>query len=622
MDLLEKGLAKASKVIDDNADSPNSDKENSVGSSVKQFYGNKASENSEKKFFKSYTPTPRIKLPNQSIKSLRFRASVPLNDLSSRRSLNFAENRPKKSSVFDSPPPSNGRRELPPYKIGFPNAGRSKNRLIIFFYTYLNTISFIGLTCYLNAVLQALLGQSNFNSSLLNCGKFVEENSTNEDGKLLSKFIKIAQSRESGLQESVREALYGLRKCLKTCLPQFGDPGLMQDAHEFLIFFCDTFNTQLLKMEAYPKENATLKCPFNQTFQFQLTETKKCSQSQCRHESTKSKSDFVLRLDMPTETSPTVSIQSLVKKTMLDSTVEMRCSSCGQFEKHDNKDFFSHLPQILIVYLPRSEFVNEKISLKNRRRIDVNPVICLGDYVNSDVDVSKLTPLNTAYDALWPTDSERRKRMNQRALSSPQTTPEGTPKKKSKLAYDALSPTDSEGTKRMIQRALYSPQTTPEGTPEKKSKLSLSDKDIAEKDVNEMSEEEQLRFALQKSLCDTTAVDVEEEEAVRKAIEESMKGREESYSDDDEARNTIIEVKGETRAKGEYDYQLTSCINHIGGGKTAEIGHYIADVYHQGVKKWYRYNDERVSSTDLQAVLQKSTFDGCLFFYTHKNVLE
>ena len=106
MDFLEKGLKKASEVINESAESPNSDKENSVGTSVQQFYGNKTTES-------SYV-TPNF----------RFRTTFPLNDLSSRRSLNFVENRPKKSSVFESPPSSDGRREVPPYKIGFPNAGK------------------------------------------------------------------------------------------------------------------------------------------------------------------------------------------------------------------------------------------------------------------------------------------------------------------------------------------------------------------------------------------------------------------------------------------------------------------------------------------------------------------
>ena len=113
MDLLEKGLEKASKVINETADSPNSDKENSVGSSVKQFYGNKVTET-------SYTPC---------VKTPPFR---PLKDLSSRRLLNFTENRPKTSSVFDSPPSLNGRLEVPPFKIGFPNAGKSKRVKLMF----------------------------------------------------------------------------------------------------------------------------------------------------------------------------------------------------------------------------------------------------------------------------------------------------------------------------------------------------------------------------------------------------------------------------------------------------------------------------------------------------------
>ena len=494
----------------------------------------------------------------------------------------------------------------------------------------------LGLTCYLNAVIQALLGQSNFNLALLNCGKFLEENSTNESGKLLSNFIKIAKSRQLGDQELVRDDLYNLRKCLKTCLPQFGDR--MQDAHEFLIFFCDTFSSHL-------KEKSILKCPFNQTFQYQLTETKQCVE--CSHKSSKPKKDFILRLDMPTGAS-TMTIQSLLKKTLLDSNVDMSCSSCGVFGKHENMEFFNQLPQVLIVYLPRSLFVNEKVALKNRKRIDVNPVICLKDHVTPEVDMSKLTPSKTAYDALWPTDSPGRKKMIEKVLhlSSPESSPEiksklsltdkdinqlseeeqmklamansisdTTPKKS---ANDALWSKDSPKRKRMIEKHFSSP----ENTPEKKSKISLTDIDI-----NNLSEEEQMKLAKKNSLVETSRDNYEEDlqKALEESLEESMKGTEgfSSYnSDDDEAKNTIIEVKGETRAKGEYEYQLTSTINHIGGVKTAEIGHYIADVYHQGGRNWFRYNDERVFSTNLQAVLQKSTFDGCLFFYTHKNVLE
>ena len=110
MDYLDKGLDKASKIVEEKESSPNSNKENSVGSSVKQFYGR------TNRFF----PTPLV---------TRSPRNLPFNEVSA-TSLNVSRDEDKERkehpSIFDSPPPSNrkSRENIASHKIGFPNAGK------------------------------------------------------------------------------------------------------------------------------------------------------------------------------------------------------------------------------------------------------------------------------------------------------------------------------------------------------------------------------------------------------------------------------------------------------------------------------------------------------------------
>ena len=134
MNHLEKGLKKASEVINESGEeSPNSDKENTIssagGSSVRQFYGNKINRTS----FDTCTKSPPL-LP-----SLSRCQSDPFHDLSS-TSLNIGSSgtvgkvktyrrnkeRPFQSStstanISHEPFPTSA--AVPSHKIGFPNAG-------------------------------------------------------------------------------------------------------------------------------------------------------------------------------------------------------------------------------------------------------------------------------------------------------------------------------------------------------------------------------------------------------------------------------------------------------------------------------------------------------------------
>ena len=67
----------------------------------------------------------------------------------------------------------------------------------------------------------------------------------------------------------------------------------------------------------------------------------------------------------------------------------------------------------------------------------------------------------------------------------------------------------------------------------------------------------------------------------------------------------------------EHSYQLQSVVSHHGNKATS--GHYVADVFRHDVGGWIRYDDQSVSTTNLQAVISGSnSFNGYIVTYLHK----
>ena len=54
---------------------------------------------------------------------------------------------------------------------------------------------------------------------------------------------------------------------------------------------------------------------------------------------------------------------------------------------------------------------------------------------------------------------------------------------------------------------------------------------------------------------------------------------------------------------------------------TAVVKNY-AFIFSCQLKKWFKYDDMNVSERSLQTVIQESSFDGCLFFYSHRNIVK
>ena len=65
----------------------------------------------------------------------------------------------------------------------------------------------------------------------------------------------------------------------------------------------------------------------------------------------------------------------------------------------------------------------------------------------------------------------------------------------------------------------------------------------------------------------------------------------------------------------EYEYHLTSVVSHIGTGDKS--GHYLADVFRYDTKSWFRYSDEKVTSTTQEAVISDNVCDGYILTYIY-----
>lgn len=87
------------------------------------------------------------------------------------------------------------------------------------------------------------------------------------------------------------------------------------------------------------------------------------------------------------------STQTLLKKTLLGSNIQVTCEICERDEPHVAKDKMKKLPRVLVLYLPRTQYSNiQKYKVrKDRNEIDVDVVIDLSQHKLENVDTSKVS---------------------------------------------------------------------------------------------------------------------------------------------------------------------------------------------------------------------------------------
>jgi len=467
-----------------------------------------------------------------------------------------------------------------PEMIGFPNAG---------------------LTCYLNAVLQALLGTNSFVSDLFNSSHVGDDN-------LIFSFNQLSLFKEEGNQTRTRFQMRQLRTELEKALPM--KLNRMQDVHEFLVLFCESLASRYVKLGL--KSN-----PFSENFHFQLEEERVCRQ--CHNLTEKNKEDFVLRLDLPsspTETGERHSTQTLLKNTLLESDMRVICEICKKDKLHVAKDKFKILPRVLVLYLPRTQYSNlQKYQVrKDRIEINVNVVIDLSQHiVHTKVDKSKLSMPELD-------ENEQMKRaMAESMLSLNEEIPvcKSPNKTQDSRLGDILSENDVSklSEEEQINRAVA-------------QSLKSFDETMEELGVKFLNEEDQLQMALEQSRLECIEKD-EENSTLMQALEASMKIEQVGPGGDQVVIEQVRpkpqrkpQINGKTEATEEFEYQLTAVISHVNSISSVNTGHYIADVFNCQLKKWFHYDDMEVSEHSLLDVIQQSSLDGCLFFYSHKNLIK
>ena len=330
---------------------------------------------------------------------------------------------------------------------------------------------------------------------------------------LIRSFHQISTFKEDGNQGRVKEWIKKFRQDLSEALPQFVGFS-MQDAHEFLVFFCDYIQTNLAK------ELESKATSITENFGFKMEETRLCCR--CKYESKITKEDMIFRLDLPDTNAQKElhSVQNLLAKTTLGGGLEINCSKCAKGTNetniHETSDRLKSLPRVLILYMPRSQYSNDtKGCYKNRTQISIDLVIDLKNHVSSDeLDKSKIS-----MPAKSPILSSRKRQSTDHFnfTSSPESSPSKVPKlsdeknEKPKVVWKSRPLKDSPQVINDDKKAKNSPKTPEKGQNDSKDFLSWLDdspiktaenpkKNLSKDDVSKMSEEDQLKYAMEQSL--------------------------------------------------------------------------------------------------------------------------
>ena len=418
-------------------------------------------------------------------------------------------------------------------------------------------------------MLQALLGTHCFANDLKQGSELAE------DEDMVQIFSEISRFKKEGNQKKTSQAIVQLRHKLSKALPQLVIIR-MQDAHEFLVFFCEHLEKLFVKL-------GQEKNPFSENFHFQLEEERVCCR--CHHLTQKVKEDFVLRIDMPSSPVATTekihTMKMLLGKTLLGSGIEVTCPKCAKDESaniHESKDTFKTLPPVLILYLPRSQYFNKQQHFcKNRVQIDIDVVLDLKEYIlENKVDKCKISRPNF----------QKEKSQN---LWSPvsMTNCDSNPNKSPKLSSEADLTTDGDISmlseddqmKLAIEQSLKSTSKT------YSSPVKLSPGEVLSNgDISKLSEEDQFKLAVEQSLVESMELqskrNEEENSSLMQALEASMKTDQTlGHPIQLVQKERHLEINGKLEATGDYEYQLTAVISHVNSISSVETGHYIADVF-------------------------------------------
>jgi len=477
----------------------------------------------------------------------------------------------------------------------------------------------LGNTCFLNAVLQALLGLPCFAADLLQPALL--------EAPLLpalSFYAALARlfERKSEGQAVTTADLRAVKEAISRNARQFAG-NAQQDAHEFLCQLVDQLEADVAPCIAADASVAAA-VPTARCFYSEVLHTLACTACGATTGVTELYHDFSLGIP----SAGNRDLQSMVEAFFEAESVERQCE-CGQ-DTAQITHRFSVLPRVLVLHLKRFK-VTEAGDVDKETAAVTAPI---------HLDVGPLVEEDT----LYPLPYNPRKRPS--AAGPPAKRPRAdapspsSPSPMSPASTSPLStaePAGSAGGTPPAASATEEPlvvdltESSEGGLRDSLGEASRA----AGRALGLLSSSDQLELALEESRREAAALDREDALREERDLKEAMRlSREEAAAA--AALAAAVEASAEREGEGggavqflavprdrcrpcgaagaHGRYRLAARVCHIGA--TLGCGHYTTDAWEAAAGRWRTYDDTVVADAEESEVL--GGVEGYLYFYVHE----
>ncbi|XP_022102981.1 ubiquitin carboxyl-terminal hydrolase 37-like [Acanthaster planci] len=412
----------------------------------------------------------------------------------------------------------------------------------------LQGFSNLGNTCYMNAILQSLFALDRFTMDVLN-GSLLHLMQKDSLYKALASLFFAKQRNQS--PDRVGTHLRRVKQAISSTATRFS--GFMQhDAQEFLCQCLDQLKEDWeeakQKTDAPPGDRSPQTegkesledphpCPVVQNFEFEVLHSIVCKQ--CGEVVTKEEQFYSLSLDMPrrSSTNPVGSVQTALEQFFHAETIEYACSECN-CKQATVTHTFTRLPRVMIIHLKRYRFdVDAAQNSKLRRRILIPKYLSLLYHCSKVTQGPASTPKSFINGTASPLSKEKTQRPSLTALTDRNAAAidqSGRPSlfsfklSRKRLEYgdgntgnqlgrtvflDKLPDSDTDETQRALEmskreaeRAELEKEKRQKREQEELMKAMEESKQAAHRSISEMSEEQQLAYALAISTQDVSVL--------------------------------------------------------------------------------------------------------------------
>ncbi|XP_076695328.2 ubiquitin carboxyl-terminal hydrolase 29 [Callospermophilus lateralis] len=511
----------------------------------------------------------------------------------------------------------------------------------------------LGNTCYMNAVLQALLAIPSFAQGLLLQGVSW---GTAPSGALLTPLSWLLVLKDVCKVETKQELLLSIKSAISAAAEAF-QGSQQNDAHEFLGQCLQQLKGEFEDLKASwsaggeaggeaggdpapelcagsPATQAS-HCPVSANFEFEMQISITCQV--CGWVVLKTEPSNHLSLDLYRGTEPPpLSVQTALDLFFAAEELQYRCERC-QHRRSVLRCWFGRLPRVLIVHLKRYSFDDAWLLVKNDQRVHVSPSLVLSQCsadTKPPLPVVRRAPAGDAK-VLHAVSQETLS-----AVTSP-SLPSETQSSASRGPRGVQSTRGGAG-RTQGQGGLESELTDPGGRAPERGQAT-ADSAAAQEGHPLPHEDRGEPVSTPSSVLAQVPRNPELQNSektnsggVQGCPEKDMSGPTEARLQ--EADQDVCGASGSDRGPGNQGriaqartpdavgsggpppaYRLVSVVSHVG---SSDSGHYISDVFDFQQQAWFLYNDLKVSQIPEAVMWEARKRTGYLFFYMHNEIFE